>query len=730
MRKMLILLMAITLVALSGTPSIADIEWEVSFGACDTWNDGGVQTVKANQPVTLIISARNNTDEACLGLAASFSIYGSGAVNQITWLEPSVELLNGFQSGGYWDFSQFWTASWDGLLPDTVGHGGASISSSGWPAWSPMEQHYRLNLSIPMEEGDEGVLCIDSIYWNQNGWGAAPSAPMTFGGPYCFPVEVYENQPPVLVNPPAVYARSHGQLFEITCAISDPEGDAITGVGARDEYGNASGVVEYIPQEGGSGYIHWVWDPQCWELGPRMLQLYAEDESHQFPCVQSAWIEIVVIDCAPLVFGEGCDQTFRTAPSAVFSKWFQAYDNDGPQEYPYLGWEVTADPQPAGAWTNNGFGQQLSFEFTPAQDDDGKYFTFTVRVYDCALEHGECTMNVIVSSYACPFDQDGDGYGDPGHAENECPDDNCPVVMNPDQTDSDQDGVGDACDNCLVVSNPGQVNDDGDSKGNACDNCPYVTNEDQADNDNDETGDACDDCTDTDGDGYGDPGYAANLCELDNCPAIYNPDQSDEDGDGIGDLCDRQFYVSVSPRSPGGVILVNTPVTIDIYMNNDYDSSLMACAMPLALYSPDGSIEDIVHRDVDGYGPAKDILLLNGFQPGGYWNILNLVQGWSWDGLLPDTIAFVGASSTGGFPADLGLELHYRVALQFGPVREDIEQAPVKPQPRDTDIYGPVPHHYGPPRPTASARVTVAPPTETTKKVYGPQLVRSSEPLD
>jgi len=79
--------------------------------------------------------------------------------------------------------------------------------------------------------------------------------------------------------------------------------------------------------------------------------------------------------------------------------------------------------------------------------------------------------------------------------------------------------------------------DDHDGVDDAIDNCKTIANYDQANADGDEFGDVCDPCTDTDGDGYGNPGYPANTCQVDKCPNIWDP-QLDTDGDGVGDFCE------------------------------------------------------------------------------------------------------------------------------------------------------------------------------------------------
>ena len=57
-------------------------------------------------------------------------------------------------------------------------------------------------------------------------------------------------------------------------------------------------------------------------------------------------------------------------------------------------------------------------------------------------------------------DEDGDGLYDDV--------DNCPLIANLNQKDSELDGVGDACDNCLITANPDQEDIDENGVGDLC----------------------------------------------------------------------------------------------------------------------------------------------------------------------------------------------------------------------------------------------------------------------
>jgi hypothetical protein len=110
--------------------------------------------------------------------------------------------------------------------------------------------------------------------------------------------------------------------------------------------------------------------------------------------------------------------------------------------------------------------------------------------------------------------------------------------------DDDGDSVDDSADNCIIVSNVDQLDTDSDSEGNACDN----------DDDNDGVEDTADafpldasESADTDADGVGnntdttpngdtDNDGVDNLA--DNCAAVSNANQLDTDSDAAGDVCD------------------------------------------------------------------------------------------------------------------------------------------------------------------------------------------------
>ena len=131
---------------------------------------------------------------------------------------------------------------------------------------------------------------------------------------------------------------------------------------------------------------------------------------------------------------------------------------------------------------------------------------FTVTVTDDLAGTTEQIISIMVTG----TDTDGDTIYDPS--------DNCPNTANTNQSDIDNDQLGDACDSDIDGDGVDNMLDafpndstessdsDADNVGDNADNCINDANADQANLDGDTLGDACD--ADMDGDGV------ANVLEL------------------------------------------------------------------------------------------------------------------------------------------------------------------------------------------------------------------------
>jgi hypothetical protein len=142
----------------------------------------------------------------------------------------------------------------------------------------------------------------------------------------------------------------------------------------------------------------------------------------------------------------------------------------------------------------------------------------------------------------------------------------------------------------------------------------------------------------------------------------------------VGQSDAATIRADASPLLAPGLIEVGAPFTVDIYMNNNDGVDHMGYSMPLVFYSPDESITNTQHRNVQGYSAGipgtwplvllndSSILILNNFEM--YWNFWNAFYGFDWDGILPDTLNHT-AASTGGWPPGLGEQLNIQMAYQI-----------------------------------------------------------------
>lgn len=259
-------------------------------------------------------------------------------------------------------------------------------------------------------------------------------------------------------------------------------------------------------------------DTSIWELGVPTgtvlnqaasgTQVYGTNLDGEYPNVTKG-----------ILLSECYDLTGVVAPVLKFNMAFELEENWDVFYIQYsvdggISWEVlgTINSQPN--WynsdrTNATSGLADDCQLCPGAQWTGTNTTMTEYAYDFALnaangetdltgesnivfrlvfhsdffvtEEGVILDDFVVEGFVDDEDDDNDGVLDVN--------DNCPLIANSDQLDTDGDTDGNVCD----------LDDDNDGVLDADDICPLTANADQADFDNDGIGDVCDD--DLDGDG-------------------------------------------------------------------------------------------------------------------------------------------------------------------------------------------------------------------------------------
>jgi MYXO-CTERM domain-containing protein len=188
----------------------------------------------------------------------------------------------------------------------------------------------------------------------------------------------------------------------------------------------------------------------------------------------------------------------------VYAKHWDYDTGSGWQGLPHLTWHSSGS----------------NWQFHDLVETNGLFWHVYVPVYWRDAVPGDICVQTFYKNGTCPGvpadDQDDDGVPDAV--------DLCPQFPDPAQGDADGDGTGDMCD----------TDDDDDGVPDTDDVCPRVP-DDQTDSNNDGLGDACSNLVDNDNDGFLEP-YD---CE-DNDPDMFpgNPevcDGKDNDCDGQGD---------------------------------------------------------------------------------------------------------------------------------------------------------------------------------------------------